>query len=119
MSRYRQELGAQGEELAAEWYRAAGYAVVDRNWRCPQGEIDLVARRGSILVICEVKTRRTAAFGSPAEAVTSQKQARLRRLAGHWLRAHRSVVAGAGVRNVRFDLAAVVGGRVSVLEDAW
>jgi putative endonuclease len=62
--------------------------VLDRNWRCPAGEIDLVLRDGRVLVICEVKTRSSTTCGSPLEAVTSTKLERLRRLAAHWLEAH-------------------------------
>ena len=51
--------GQRGEEIAADWYRRHGYAVVDRNWRCPIGEIDLVLRRGRLLVVAEVKARRS------------------------------------------------------------
>ena len=61
--------GQRGEELAAQWYRRNGYTVVARNWRCAIGEIDLLARRGATLVVCEVKTRRSDAFGVPALAV--------------------------------------------------
>jgi putative endonuclease len=113
MTRGRQALGARGEELTARWYLDRGYEVIDRNWRCRDGEIDLVVRSGSTVVFCEVKTRSSAAFGSPAEAVTPLKQRRLRRLAGAWLGA--SAVTGA----VRFDVAAVVGSRVEVIEGAF
>ena len=62
--------------------------VVDRNWRCARGEIDLVARDGDCLVFCEVKTRRTSRFGSAVEAVDGRKAVRLRTLAAAWLQAH-------------------------------
>jgi putative endonuclease len=62
--------------------------VLDRNWRCEHGEIDLVALDGDCLVVCEVKTRRSTAFGEPVEAVTWRKAARLRRLASAWLADH-------------------------------
>ncbi len=85
MTRARLALGATGEELAARWYTRSGYQVLDRNWRCGDGELDLIVARGSLVVFCEVKTRRGAAFGTPVEAVTPGKQRRLRRLAGRWL----------------------------------
>lgn len=81
-------IGAYGEERAAEYLSGLGYHVVDRNWRCDQGELDIVARDGPCVVFCEVKTRRSVAFGSPVEAVTPAKAARLRRLAACWLREH-------------------------------
>jgi putative endonuclease len=102
----RRALGTRGEAAVARWYGARGYTVVDRNWRVREGEIDLVLRRGRLLVFCEVKTRRGDAFGSPFDAVTARKQQRLRTLALRWLSEH-----GAGRAPIRFDVAAVrVGG---------
>jgi putative endonuclease len=114
VTRARQELGASGEARVAAWYEANGYQVVDRNWRCRQGELDLVARRGRTIVFCEVKTRSSAAFGAPVEAVTRDKQARLRVLAARWLD-DSAVVA----REIRFDVASVLAGVVEVLEGAF
>jgi putative endonuclease len=108
-------VGVDGEELAARWYADHGYVVVDRNWRTPFGEIDLVATRGRTLVICEVKARRSAQYGSPAHAVGSSKQRRLRRLAAAWLAAQ-----GRHPRyDIRFDVVAVVGTELTVYEDAF
>jgi putative endonuclease len=84
----RRALGAWGERLAARYLREHGLAIVDRNWRCRYGEIDIVARDGDCLVFCEVKTRRSERFGGPVEAVHPHKAVRLRRLAVAWLRAH-------------------------------
>lgn len=114
MSDYRRRVGAAGEDLAAAWYQAAGYEILARNWRCGEGELDLVCRLGEIVVVCEVKTRRSAAFGAPVEAVTWAKQRRVRRLGARWLREH-----GVRCRQVRFDVAAVTGGRVQVVEGAF
>ncbi|HUZ08909.1 MAG TPA: YraN family protein [Acidimicrobiales bacterium] len=110
----RRLLGAVGEGLAAEWYRARGFEVLDRNWRCRLGEIDLVCRSGDLLVICEVKSRSSDSFGAPVEAVTLAKRRRLRRLGTRWLAEHR-------VRcdRVRFDVVSVLGDRVGVVEDAF
>ena len=106
-------LGDSGEDAAAAWYLARGYEVVARNWRCRDGEIDLVVRRGRVTVICEVKTRTSVAFGAPVEAVTRTKQLRLRRLAAQYL-------AASGTRgDVRFDVASVLGGVVEVVEAAF
>lgn len=114
MTGARRALGARGEELAARWYVERGYAIVARNWRCRDGEIDIVATRGPVLVVCEVKTRTSDAFGSPAAAVTVTKQRRLRRLALTWIDVH-----GAQARRLRFDVAAVVGSTVTVIEGAF
>ncbi len=106
MTRARLELGASGEELAAQWYAAAGYQVLERNWRCRQGELDLVAARGGVAVFCEVKTRRGLAFGLPAEAVTPAKQRRLRQLARRWLEDRPP--GSPWFADLRFDVACVV-----------
>ena len=104
----RRRLGDTGEALVARWYEQAGYTVVDRNWRCREGELDLVCvgglGRDAQLVFCEVKTRRSTAFGSPLEAVTHAKARRIRALARAWLAEHR----GTGAPRLRFDVAAVL-----------
>lgn len=84
----KDELGRRGEQLAADHLESRGLRVLDRNWRCPQGEIDLVARDRGELVFVEVKTRSSEAFGHPLESITVQKLARLRRLAAAWCEAH-------------------------------
>jgi putative endonuclease len=115
---YRQRLGARGEDRAADWYRAAGYKVVARNWRCAEGELDLVVERPGELVFCEVKTRTSDRFGVPAEAVTIAKRRRLRTLAARFLADH-ALDAGTAGRNVRFDVVAVSGSAVDVIEAAF
>ncbi len=97
------DLGAYGEACAARFLVGQGMTVLDRNWRCDQGEIDLVLRDRDVLVICEVKTRTSARFGHPLESVTEQKAARLRRLAARWLAQH-SLRPG----EVRLDLVGVL-----------
>ena len=82
---YRQRLGARGEDRAADWYRAAGYDVIARNWRCPEGELDLVVSLAGELVFCEVKTR----------------------------------TSGTGGGSIRFDVVAVLGSTVDVIEAAF
>jgi putative endonuclease len=96
-------LGEYGERVAAAHLRSLGMVVLARNWRCRFGEIDLVARDGSTLVICEVKTRTSDAHGTPIEAVAGRKAARLRRLAAHWLDVHDVEPAA-----VRIDVVSVV-----------
>jgi putative endonuclease len=81
-------LGSLGEQLAAAALSDAGCRIIDRNWRCAQGEIDIVAVEGDETVFVEVKTRSSVAFGHPLEAITAQKLARLRRLAAAWCEAH-------------------------------
>ena len=114
MTARRQALGAKGEAMAASWYEANGYEVLARNWRCRDGEIDLIVRRQRTIVFCEVKTRTTAAFGSPAEAVTRTKQMRLRRLAARWL--DESTVRPG---RIRFDVAAILAGELEMIEAAF
>lgn len=81
-------LGREGEALAADFLEAQGMHIVDRNWRCPNGEIDIVAIDGDTLVVAEVKTRRGLKYGHPFEAVGAAKLARLHRLASAWCRDH-------------------------------
>jgi len=106
--------GRFGEDLAAAWYCDRGYEVLARNWRVAAGELDLVARRGDVVVFCEVKARANADYGTPAEAVGWAKQRRIRRLALDFL-------AAEGLRGVevRFDVAAVLGGKLEVIEGAF
>lgn len=98
----KDRVGAYGEQVAVNHLLRNGFAVLDRNWRCELGEIDIVARDGDCLVVVEVKTRRSERFGSPEEAVTPAKLARLRRLTARW-------IADAGVHpaRVRIDVLAV------------
>jgi putative endonuclease len=100
---HRLALGAYGERLAARHLVEQGMVLLDRNWRCELGELDLVLRDGDVLVICEVKTRTSDACGTPHEAVTPVKLARLRRLAARWVVEHDVHPA-----DVRIDLVAVV-----------
>ncbi len=114
MTQARRALGASGEEAVAAWYRAQGYEVVAQNWRCRTGELDLVLRRGRTFVFCEVKTRTSDAFGAPIEAVTRDKQVRLRHLAARWLEE-----APLRPTEIRFDVASVLAGEIEVLEGAF
>ncbi|WP_182113564.1 MULTISPECIES: YraN family protein [unclassified Actinotalea] len=100
--RAKDAVGRYGENVAASYLAAAGWQVVDRNWRGPSGELDIVALHGDELVVVEVKTRSGDGFGHPAEAVTPAKLARLRRLAAQWLDAHEL-----HPRSVRIDVVAV------------
>jgi putative endonuclease len=97
------DLGARGERIAAAYLTNVGLSVLDRNWRCREGELDLVARDGDALVFCEVKTRRGTGYGHPVEAVTQAKQRRLRRLAQRWLAAHDEHAP-----DLRFDVVGVL-----------
>lgn len=99
----RRALGARGEALAEAWYVERGYTLLDRNWRTRQGELDLVLERARTVVFCEVKTRTSDAFGVGVEAVTREKQQRIRRLAGQWLEQHDQ-----GARALRFDVVSIM-----------
>ena len=99
----RQALGAYGESVAARHLVEQGMVVLDRNWRCDAGEIDLVLRDGRVLVVCEVKTRSSEACGTPHEAVGVEKLERLRVLAQRWTTDHE-----VSPSDTRIDLVAVV-----------
>ena len=106
--------GRWGEDLAARHYRRRGYSVLDRNWSSPHGELDLVLARDGTIVFSEVKARRSDRYGPAAAAVGRDKQQRIRRLAAAWLDEHRPERVG-----VRFDVVAVTGVRVNVIESAF
>jgi len=109
-------IGRYGEQLAAHHLRRTGLTLLARNWRCPEGELDIVARDGDVLVFCEVKTRSSTAFGWPAEAVGSAKAARLRRLAASYLAEQRPMTRGGFWPDVRFDVVSVVQQRSGVAQ---
>ena len=106
-------LGKRGEEIACDYLVSRGYQVIDRNWRCSAGEIDIVARQGQSLVVVEVKARSSLSAGHPFEAITAVKLARLRALAGLWCAAQSEAFA-----SVRIDAIAVLipGGRPAAVE---
>lgn len=114
MSDRRRRLGDRGEELVAQWYIERGFQILDRQWRCRRGEIDLVVAGPGLVVFCEVKTRSSDAYGSPFAAVGPRKQERLRELALLWLSGQTGSVG-----RMRFDVAGVVKGRVEVIEAAF
>ncbi len=112
---YRQEIGGLGEAAVADRYVTDGFAVVARNWRSGRsGELDVILARaagvGTLVVVCEVKTRSSDQFGSGLEAVTDDKQRRLRRLASTWLHEHRTDLSEtfAAPFELRIDVAAVM-----------
>ena len=106
-------LGIRGEQIALSWYLARDYQLVDRNWRCKDGELDLVLSKDNLYVFCEVKTRSSAGYGLPIEAITPSKLAKWRKAAAQWL----STRTDARPRKVRFDVAAVKPGGIEVIED--
>ncbi len=115
----KQALGRWGEARTQRWYRRHGYEVLERNWRCGRGEVDLICQQGSLVVFCEVKTRSSVAYGMPAEAVGVEKQRRIRRLAAQWLAQQSAVSSELGSRQIRFDVAEVLGGQVHIIPDAF
>lgn len=96
-------LGRAGEQLAAEHLEKQGWSILARNWRCQQGELDIVASDGEQVVFCEVKARSGVDYGSPLEAVDRHKIHRVRQLARAWLEQQRLT----GCR-VRFDVISVL-----------
>lgn len=102
----KDERGRAGERRAAAYLTSLGWTILDRNWRCRQGELDIVAERGRDLAVVEVKARRTEAFGHPFEAVDERKLQRLNRLALSWCAAHPDL---AHARILRVDLIGITG----------
>lgn len=100
----RRELGRQGEDLAVQFLTDRGLVVLHRNWRCREGELDIIATDGlGRVFFCEVKTRRGEGFGTPAESVTQGKRRRIRRLARLWLSENTT-----GWRRLQFDVIGVL-----------
>ena len=115
----KDELGRAGEERAARYLASEGYEILDRNWRCAAGEIDIVASRGERLAVVEVKTRSGTGHGHPFEAVDARKLRRLWRLAVAWSQAHPEAL---GRRSLHIDAVGIVGpdprsGALEHLED--
>jgi len=98
----RNEIGRRGEDAAAAYLERIGLLIEARNWRCPAGELDIVARDGETLVLCEVKTRRSERAGTAEEAVSPAKQRKLVRLAQAYL-----LTRGSNPEQVRFDVVAI------------
>jgi putative endonuclease len=99
MTAERKKLGERGEDAAVAYLERAGLTIVERNWRCPVGEIDIVGLDGDTLVLCEVKTRRTVAKGTPEDAITAAKRRRYAKLAAAYVQ-----TAGIEPVTVRFDV---------------
>ncbi len=114
MTQARRALGISGEDAVAVWYAEHGYEVIARNWRCRAGELDLIVRKNRMLVFCEVKARTSDAFGAPVEAVTREKQVKIRHLAARWLEDAPMRPTG-----IRFDVASVLAGEIEVFEGAF
>lgn len=124
MTRASQALGRWGEDLAAQWYVDRGYEILERNWRCKIGELDLIVTDYRQIVFCEVKTRTTDRFGSGFEAITPQKRRRIQRLALEYLKSddynnHMNRAAREARAVLRFDVASIVAGTIEVLVSAF
>lgn len=102
----KDDLGRAGEDRAARHLTERGYRILDRNWRCSQGEIDIIAECGGMLCIVEVKTRRSLDFGHPFDAVDDRKRERLWRLGYAWCREHTDLARD---RMLRVDVIGVIG----------
>ncbi len=103
MTKQRQDTGHQGEQIALDFLMGLGYRLVEKNWRCRSGEIDLIVTDGQVLVFVEVKARNSTSYGLPQEAVVPAKQARIRRIAQYYLQ-----VSGRDEEECRFDVVAIV-----------
>ena len=116
--------GKWAEDLVSRWYEQHGYVIVARNWRCKRGELDVVAHRDGVLVVCEVKARASNAFGTPAEAVTLAKQLKVRRATADFRTSLREsndplLTLVKNAQKVRFDVACVLGTQLEILQDVF
>jgi len=108
VDRYRQELGAKGEALARDMYKIKGYRIVERNFKCKIGEIDLICARDKLLVFCEVKARTRLTFGLPAESIDEKKMRHLRRAAASYLSQGMRLNRLYKDFDIRFDIVEVI-----------
>jgi putative endonuclease len=107
-------IGASAEDRAADALYRRGYRLVERNYRCKVGELDIIARHGPALVFVEVRSRRTGEHGSALDAVGWRKQAKVARVAAHYIASRRP-----SFETARFDVVAITGHELVVIEDAW
>ena len=110
----RRQIGTEEEALAAEFLEGRGYRIVERNFRCRLGEIDLIARDGSVLVFIEVKYRKTGAYGDPAEAVDYRKQKKISRVAEYYCWKKQKLN-----QPCRFDVICVLGQEIRHIVNAF
>lgn len=111
----RRRVGALYEEKAAAYLEERGYKILERNYRCQKGEIDLIALDGDVLVFLEVKYRSTEKMGDPAEAVNASKQRKICRVADDYRRTRRI----GGQTPCRFDVVAILGGDLKLYRNAF
>jgi putative endonuclease len=116
--------GKWAEDLVSRWYEQHGYVIVARNWRCKRGELDVIACKDGVLVVCEVKARASNAFGTPAEAVTPTKQLKVRRATTDFRTSLRDsndplLTLVKNAQKVRFDVACVLGTQLEILQDVF
>jgi putative endonuclease len=110
----RRDTGILGEKLACDFLGRNGYHIIETNYRCPDGEIDIIARQGEVLVFVEVRTKRSRQFGSPEESITPAKMEKLRTMAARYGQSHSGLPT-----SWRIDVVAVQmerNGRVSRIE---
>ncbi len=106
--------GDEAEDRAAAALEAAGYTIVHRNWRCDAGELDVIAREGSVLAFVEVRSRADAEHGHAAEMIGARKRAHVSRVAKIYVAIERPIEP-----EMRFDVVAVTGSEIAILRDAW
>lgn len=111
----RRNTGAAYEQKAAEYLENLGWRILEKNFRCRTGEIDLIAKDGDTLVFAEVKYRRSRAYGNPAEAVDKRKQYRICRVADYYRMKH----ALSDAQSCRFDVVSVLGEEISLIRNAF
>jgi len=115
----RRQTGILGERLAGEFLREHGYRIIETNYRCPEGEIDIVARHGDVLVFVEVRTKRSRQFGSPEESITLAKQEKLRTVAARYREAHEDLPESWRIDVVAIELGrGGQPGRIDLIENA-
>ena len=118
-SKDRSQLGKKGEEAACRFLKKNKYKIVERGYRSPHGEIDIIAYDRKVLVFVEVKTRRSSEFGLPEESVNWRKQQRIRKISQHYLYHHKLQGVDCRYDVVSIDLSVQDEGRVTLIKDAF
>ena len=113
--RNNRETGSRYEQLAAAYLQKRGYRILEANYRCPRGEVDLIGKKDGVLVFFEVKYRKNSRWGSPLEAVDERKRKRLYRTAEHYIAVHEE----AGNAACRFDVIGILETEVIHIENAF
>ena len=114
MEKNKREIGKIGEEIACKYLESKNYKILEKNFRCRSGEIDIIALDGDYIVFIEVKYRKDNSFGFPRESINYHKQRNISKVAAYYL-----LVRNAFHKNSRFDVVEIIGGQIEIIQNAF